>query len=372
MRFDIITVVWGEAFVDIFLRLAVPNQLTAGNLLFFGDKPDSVIYKVLTTTRDAATLRASPTFAKVAAAVPVEIVLVDAVNREERYAALSECHRRAIAAADARDAALIFLSPDSLWADGTFRRLWDLAESGRRAVLVAGIRVMKETFVPAYLEEVDRVGVALGPRELLRLALAHLHPVTRALFWDAPTFFYFPSNLYWRVADEGFLARCYHLHPLLVNPRRRGLLPASTIDADYLMLACPDPEDLHVVTDSDELLGIEISPADHFGAMPQRPARVADVALWTRYYASPHHLGFARHKLRFHQQDCTKAWEPVEDASERVLEAIDFRRRHPMLLAGRIVRRNIVRAGTSLLRLFLNEKRLRALRRILIRLRILR
>lgn len=374
IHFHIITVVWGDAYVDLFLDFALPNQLTPGNLLFFAGRWEQVTYKILTTSADAQRIKAAPIFVRLSAAVPIEFMLIDDADRSNTHGGLTECHRRAIKAADAQEAALIFLSPDSIWSDGTFRRLVEIAESGKRAVFTAGIRVTKESFIPAYQAATARAApdsAPLAPRQLVALALPHLHPFTRTLFWDDPEIFYFPSNLYWRVGDEGFLARCFHIHPLLVHPVRRGLLPVSTIDDDYLMLACPDPEDFYVVEDSDDLVGFEISRADHFGTMHLKKRSVTDVAFWARYHATPHHLSLAQKKLRFHQCDCSEAWRAVAEASDRVLADIDYRRRRPLLfLAPRILKRRMVRIVANGLRLFVNEQKVMALWNTLVRLKI--
>jgi hypothetical protein len=368
MHFDIITVVWGEAYLDLFTRLALPNQLTPGNLGCFRDGPHTATYKIMTTAQDAAALQQTPVFAQLADALPVEIVPIDDVNRGRRYDALSECHRRAIRAANARGAGLIFLSPDAIWSEGAFRHVCELLEQKWRAVLVAGLRVTRETFVPDYLAR----GSPRSPRAMVGLAQAHLHPVSRSLFWDAECFSYFPSHLYWRVAAEGFLARCFHLHPLAVQPSCRGLVPSSTIDADYLLRACPDLAELYVVRDSDELVGVEISSEGQFGSMPAHRAGATDVAFWARYHTNAHHLELVRQPIRFHHGECTSAWTEAEEQSERLLDDIDFQRLHALrFFPGRICRRAVVRAGTRLLQLLLPDRQLETLRAALVRWKLL-
>src|SRR5688572_8656269 len=118
LQIHFITVVWGRAFLKMYLDLCLPNQLTSGNLLFFQDKPGSATYKILTTSQDLEVLRAAPIVSRLAEVLPVEFRLIDDVDRSEPYSALTECHNRAIREADQAGAAMVFLTPDSLWSNG--------------------------------------------------------------------------------------------------------------------------------------------------------------------------------------------------------------------------------------------------------------
>jgi hypothetical protein len=338
LRFHFITAVWGEAYTELFLRLVLPNQLSAGNLGFFRDKPGSATFKVYTTQRDAERIRASPAYARLAEAVTPDISLVEDIDLSGKYSALTQCHRRAIASADAVGAALVFLSPDLIWSDGTFRRLWQLAHTGTRVVMVGSIRVAKETFVPEYLARhlSPAVGMAgVGSRPLVALALKHLHPLSQSLFWDSDRFDSIgPSHLYWRVGSDGMLVRAFHLHPLMVNPVVRGLLPSSTIDADYTPLACPDPRAVYVVQDSDEIAGFEISARGQFGSFRPKRARVADVAFYARYWTQAHHLNFVDRSIRIHAGELSSAWHSIERESDEVVAAVHRYLRWPAVYLG--------------------------------------
>jgi hypothetical protein len=359
LKLHFITAVWGRVYTDLFLQVVLPNQLSAGNLLYFRDKPDSVTFKIYTTKADAEYMRTSPCYAQLTAAVPVEIVHLDDVDLSGKYTALTECHRRAIRSADAAGAALVFLSPDAIWSDGTFKRVWELGQAGTRVVMVGSIRVVKETFVPEYLAQhfsPDECSAGVPARELVKLAMRHLHPLTESLFWDSERFGLGPSHVYWRVGDDGILARCYHLHPLMVNPLVRGLLPSSTVDADYTPLACPDPQSLYVAEDSDEIAGFEISAREQFGNFKARKFSAADTAFYARYWTQSHHRKFVRHPIRFHGSSLSPQWQEVERLSDRVLDKVELYLRFPaVFLGGKILRRAGRKALKYLLLPFLGK-----------------
>ena len=359
LQLHFITAVWGRTYTDLFLQVVVPNQLSAGNLLYFRDKPGSALFKIYTTKADAEYIRASPCYAQLAAAVPVEFVLFDDVDLGAKYEALIECHRRAIRSADETGAALVFLSPDAIWSDGTFRRLWELGRAGTRVVMSGSIRVTKETFVPEYLARhysAPTCSAGIGSRELVKLAMRHLHPLSQSLFWDSDHFGLGPSHIYWRVGEDGVLGRCFHLHPLMVNPQVRGLLPKSTVDADYTPLACPDPESLYVAEDSDEIACFEISARDQFGTFAPNRFNAADVAFYARYWTQEHHRKFVHHPIRYHGSELSPQWKEAEEASARVLESVERCLRYPALyLGGRILRRGGRKMAKYLLLPFLGK-----------------
>ena len=368
LHFHFITGVWGESYTGLFLQAVLPNQLTPGNLLFFRDKPGAATYKIYTTRPDAERIRAARCYAELAQAVRVEFVYLENMDLGAKYAALTECHRRAIGAADEVEAALVFLSPDAVWSEGTFQRLWQLGQAGTRVVMVGSIRLVKETFVPQYLAQhasTDCSAPVTG-RQLVGLALQHLHPLSESLFWDSPRFSSGPSHLYWRVGAEGILLRCFHLHPLMVNPVVRGLLPSSTVDADYTPLACPDPQSLYVVEDSDEIACFEISREAQFGTFAPRRFSAADTAFYARYWTQAHHRKFVRHPIRFHASELSPQWQDVERASDRVLDDIERYLRNPLRLAPRIALRAGRKAVRHALVPFVGEGRFERLKKRLL------
>jgi len=332
VNFRFVNVVWGDTYTDLFLNVVLPNQLSSGNLGIFRGR-EGAVYRIYTTSKDAENIKISPAFLKLSGIMSSEIALIDDVNIENKYSALIECHRRAIRAAGNDCAALVFLSPDVIYADGTFTNLTRLAAAGNRAVMVATIRLVKETFVPVFLERCyskDDLTAPISSRELVKLALNHLHPITKSLFWHSTEFNReWPSHLYWGIGQEGLLARCFNPSTLMVNPRRRGILPRSTVDNDYVLLACPNPEDLYVVEDSDEIAGFEISSLSepvgqmvHWGKIERNVSNIIEVAAWAKYHTNSHHREFLRHRIRFHFNDVSENWYKVEHLSDKVVDTI--------------------------------------------------
>lgn len=258
--FDVVTAVWGSEFIRLFLDLCVPNQLSAGNLAAL---PRGSRYRIFTTPADRAVLAASLVLDEVRRTLPVDIVEVEMAVADSRYGMMTACHRRAVRDAAEARAALIFLAADVVMSEQTLAAVVRMHAGGARAVLSTGLRLCRESFLAAWRNHSD--ARALPPRDLVRLAMRHLHPSTDSQFVDGSSTNQVPTSVYWpvRTGDEldGILVRSLHLHPLMIDPVIRALVPQGTVDGHYLMECCPDADQFLVVTDSDEFALFELTPA---------------------------------------------------------------------------------------------------------------
>jgi hypothetical protein len=326
--FHLITVVWGRNFVRTYLDLILPTQLSPGNLPAFADAPGS-LYKVYTTTADAQVIRNDPRFIEAERHLRTQIIEFAPSPEGLEFDAMIQNHRRAIIEANAVAAVIIVLSPDAICADGSFAALRRLHQAGKRLVLLTGFRASLDALsqLLPQMAPPDACGaVTLPPRLLMRMALAHPHPISRALFWDAESFTYHPSNLYWWVRKEpprAILARCFHLHPLMVDPERKDLAPESSIDDDYIHTACPNPDTHHIVTDSDEIACVELSREDHLGnSVGDVRASVTTVAVWCFSFCNKTHLNLAQQAILLHDGPAPAQKAAVEARSHKLVERI--------------------------------------------------
>lgn len=262
--YHVVTAVWGSAFIELFLDVCIPNQLSPGNLQAL---PAGSRYRIFTGHADYASLAASPQLDAVRRLLPVDVVEADLTELDPQanpntYKMMTACHRRAVADAAAVEAGLIFLAPDFILGEGTLEGLVRLHAGGARAVLTANLRLSRESFLADWTARGG--GSPVSSRELVGLGLRHLHPATASCFVDGPTSNDFPTSVYFPVRSgdhvDGLLVRAFHLHPMLVDPVRRAQLPDTTIDGHYLAHACPDVEQCIVVQDSDDVVAFELTP----------------------------------------------------------------------------------------------------------------
>lgn len=335
-RFHVVTSVWGKAYTQTFIDVALPSVLSPGNLPALGD-PEQNLYQIVTTAADQATIEASPAFERLSAVMPVQVDLIEIpAEAADRHKLQSYCNRLGIMTADARDAAIVFFNPDVIIADGGMRSLARMVAEGKRAINVLGIRMIREQVLPALRTKYrspDAAQLTISPRQLIGLALRNLHPLNMMHVYDAPGFDVLPSAIFWRIGQEALIAHCFHLHPMCVYPRVKNAPFSTTIDDDYLKAACPNPDEEYVVLDSDEFCACEMSSLDRFNGSIGRVGGDADFAEWAKAYAKPHHLELFCHRISLRGENVDEAaWQAVALESDQVVgrivrEVVDARLR---------------------------------------------
>jgi len=349
--FHFLTPVWGEAYTQLYLDVVIPAQLAAGNLPAFKDAPGSR-YVIFTRPSDREIIRAAPIFKLLTDTIDVSFELIE----EEIKAVhdmMSTCFRRGIAAAATADAAVLFLTPDLVFADGSFATLRRLAEAGKDVVFIPAIRTLKHSIMLA-LQEGYKHGriIRIEPRDLVRLALDNMHPLADSSLWEEGEDDLIPANLYWRVNNEGITARCFHLHPVLVNSQRKKVVFFGTVDDDFFCAACPETSRDHVVTDSDELFAIELSDPERYFTTGFKKGCVADAAEWAEQFTHTRHRKLFEATIRMHTGSRNlQAWNEVETRASQTAHLIkqDLSRSTWLLLLAcastRLLRRLIRRSN---------------------------
>lgn len=367
MKFHLSTPVWGGSFIEFFLNFALPNFLSAGNLETLAREHECV-YEIYTTTKNAETIGENAVFQRLTDLCEARIIPVDGLLASSDFAKvypmMKKCNEMAISSAEAEEAVMVLLSPDALFSDGTFARLGKLAMEGARVVMLPECRIRKDPFLadyaPALAAMPDRT--ALPSRDLVRIALKHLHPITKSYFVDAKHFNSAPYKIYWRVGDEGMLGHCLILHPIMIHPERSVKNIYQTIDSDYITRACPSVNSYHIVDDSDEMVGFEFSgESDSFledRNVPLHERQRFTPYLFATFVAANQHTvskAILRKAVKIHSGDLNSKWERAERQSKktiRLCRQISLIARkslaHPNLLAlNRVTRVVIFGAGAG-------------------------
>jgi hypothetical protein len=321
-NYRMILPVWGEQFVSRFIHFALPSQLAPANLPSLPG--DRCTYHIFTPSRDAERIRCSPAFERLRSLMPVLFESIDDLYLGHAYAAMTECHNRGLGRGRKEDCAFVFLSPDALWSDGSFRRMHELITSGIRAVVLAGPRITAETALPMVREKFSQADTAfrLTGRELAGLILGHMHPTARAFIWG-PGGNRAAGHYCWLVGSQGMLIRASHLHPVAVRPISREARLSTNLDGDFMRRCCPDVGQIHVVTDSDEMCGVEFSTAEYLdGYYGDTPLPREKHLEFLERNTDAHHWEYLRRCIRIHVTDMGADWNDVEAQSNAVINEL--------------------------------------------------
>lgn len=204
-----------------------------------------------------------------------------------KYIVKGNCYRRALREASGRGTAVALLNADVVLADGFVRTTMDLLYDGVRVIEVAGPRGLRDPIGHALrsrYSEASGVSIKINPIELSALWFRRIHPLLAMHFVDGPEGEPFhPSHLYWRVGNDGVIARCFHLYPIVVWPRDTSANFRTTIDDDLVSNLRFSQREVFVADDSRKMFCCELSPPEQYvGHM----ARRGDFDSYVAFYGS--------------------------------------------------------------------------------------
>lgn len=326
--FDFLLPIWGRRHIDYFMGFVAPSLLAPGNLPALAGDDATLVF--LTRRQDRRRIEAWDSFKRLSCHTKIRFLDIDRILTEEQQAhRLHRCYQLGLAS-EPRDHTrvhFVFLNSDVIFADGDCRFLRRMAGEGVRCLMEAVFRANVLTLLGPLSQRLDSEGrLCLPPRELVEIGLQHMHPATVCSLWDeAKTANRLANRLYWRAGSEGLLARNYLMHPLMVRPVERIERFEGFVDYAYVPMACPDPSDRRVITDSDDFFRLEFADplhetyeiADHgFSAESFMPS----LASWT----TREHRDFARTSTRYHVgRKSSQAWAAAEVAAQSAVEALE-------------------------------------------------
>lgn len=355
MKIDFIQVAWGERYRELLLNTALPHDLSPNNLGSCAGDPECR-YRIFTTPNDAVAIRDHASVAALRKLIYVDIIEVADLGNGNKYLQMSRCHAQAISDARITGAALVFLSPDGLWSDGTFKRLRELIVVGVPLVVAATPRCI----APLFWRQRGSLSSPLGSRELVRLIQGSLSDRADQLDWSSWTFgvsqesggqaSIWPSHLYWRhPAGAGLLVHGFHLHPLMVRQTASDLDFVSVDSSQFIAQTCPDARDIYIVEDSDELVGCTLDSPDD----PSRPRllpvpKPREISDWAMQHAGSQQLVFFTRPIYFHEADMRHGQGTWLSTRQRAAVLVArVRVRHSLRTARVFVTRETSRVGVS-------------------------
>src|SRR6266540_4781301 len=118
----IVNPVWGEAYVERFLKLSLPAQLSAKNIQAM--PVDRTRYLIYTIDRHMQAIRQSEAFRRLEELIPVSLLSLDDLpdprTNPNPHELQTAAFNRGLRFGRGQNAAFIFLTPDVLLADGAF------------------------------------------------------------------------------------------------------------------------------------------------------------------------------------------------------------------------------------------------------------
>lgn len=317
INYCIVVPVWGDLYIDIFLNVSLPTQLSVNNLPFIGKRGD-VVYRIYTRPNDVSKFIVSQTYSRLSECIATEIIPVEQINFNgaHHYEPFNACYRMGMSDANKDNAAVLFLTADQIWADGTLSRVIALGDIGYKAIMISGPRINQETAIQEILKfKSADCSITISPRQAVQMSIDHMHPWDKSLYMDSDNHGRPASFVYWAVGSEGYIMRCLHLHPILVNPKGKFPRFTRTIDGgNFIQKVCPDFNDMYIIQDSDEAMYFSVAPAEQSAEwinLPKIDSR--GFAKWARSTGiSRHNTFYLQHPINFHTNDISQNWDSIK------------------------------------------------------------
>lgn len=337
-------IVWGDDYIDEFLRYSLPTLLGDGNIDGV-TVPRDAPFVVMTRQQDWRRLREAPPFRILESRVAVEFRELTEDKGRSKYHRVSQAqHEVLCAAAPAKYVVLVY--PDFIWSAGALRNAFSRLAAGAKAIF-APVPTVSPASAHGLLkrfEAVDSTGArscTVPASEIVATCLEHHHPMWDGFDWDKGRFTDSPACLKWTVSDNAWLIRCLHLHPVALrvqadNPLYFAEIEVS-LDGEYGPRLFDDLDDIYFSTDSDELALLSLREPD----TPPLPvdgvdARVSSVARWAERHASVLNKMMLEVTFCWHAGPVDRdAWTRTKERSDRIVRQIQFR----LSIPDRILRR---------------------------------
>jgi len=334
--------VWGYQFIGRFLEFCLPTLLAPNNIPAIA-RELPCRFVLLSSVADEPIIRSHPAWQKLERHCACEIRSIDdLITQGNHTATITLAFERVLRqSGDAmRDTCFIFLMSDYLVADGSLKTALRKIQTGAGAVLAGNFQIIAEDAAPLLRQRLDHESheIVLPPRDLVRWALAHLHPATVAnivnfgLTHNAHT-----NRLFWRVDENCLIGRFYLMHPIAIHPETSDFVVGSSWDYSFVPELCPSGN-IAALTDSDDYLVVELQRRDYeWENLRPGPVVAAKLAQSLAEWTTDYHRRNVAQTVVFHAADLpadlaqfiARSDAFVEDVRQTLATPALSHRRHP-------------------------------------------
>ncbi|WP_421879246.1 class I SAM-dependent methyltransferase [Pacificispira sp.] len=323
----VLLAMWGQDFIEQFFALSFPTLMAPGNLPGLAQEfPTEFVF--LTGARDRKAIEAHPEFRQLKAVCAVSFLEIDDLIIGTNYSTtVTLAYTRAMRSQGDKmlDTYFVFMVSDYIMADGSLRNLAGYMRRGVSGVYAGNFQIAHDEVYRPLREWVDpKTHVAtIPPRDLMRFALNHLHPVTIANFVDQPVSHNRHGNrLFWRIDDSTVAGRFFLMHMLCIKPELTDFQIGSSCDFSFIPELCPSGN-VAYITDSDEYLVVEHQMFAHeTGYLRGGPGSIEVLAHAFGDWSTEPHRKNANTMVVFHADGIPECTAEVERESQAYIDAL--------------------------------------------------
>jgi hypothetical protein len=300
----VITMAWGDRYIDDLVEITIPALLAPGNLPAFAEQFDCE-FVIVTETRLFDRLARSAAIAALLNFVDLRLVPIDDLLSPWYGITLTYALVRGFAdlGAAMMETHLVFLNADFIVADGSYRKLAEIIKRGERLVVSPSYCMNLEDTIDALRRRRDPTSwaLSLSHRELADIIIANRHNTIRAKTVNQRMFrIHRYDQFYWYVNEKTLLGRQMPIAVVYMRPER--VLTELPTFWDYGVISeyCPTVKPW-VFADSDDFLMGELRSEGTFRELLHLGwPTVDEIAADLTSFTTKDHRDYGRHTLILH------------------------------------------------------------------------
>lgn len=339
--------IWGESYVDFFLRYTLPALLSPNNLPAVAQRAD-IIFEIMTTPSDLERLQSNTIFQQLTQLASIKITpLTEAAKnftipdpsvtnltskqlnfiKENKYSLQDYIYRMVLQNKTYANPLtyICCIVSDVIYADGFWNTMADIGEQGYDCVACLSARTVRENILST-LEQWRETNdtLVIPKRAMTKLAIQNLHPIYDIFFLQDREKMSTDAHQYmWRVDDNGIIIYTSTLQPIMYRSQAHVITYQKTIDHDFIT-RLPDIKKVYYLNDSDNAMSIEVSPQHYIVSynLAENDPDPQTMRMAMLHWANLGHLHFLKQPLRLHFRDIDKKWQKIEAQAQAEIDAL--------------------------------------------------
>jgi hypothetical protein len=303
----VITMAWGDRYVGDLLEIAIPALLAPGNLPALAEIFDCELV-IVTESRFFDRLERSAAIAALLRFADLRLVPIDDLLSPWYGITLTYALVRGFAdlGTAMTGTHLIFLNADFVVADGSYRKLAEVIQSGERLVVSPSYCMDLEATIETLYRRRDPAtgALSLAKRELAEIIISHRHNTIRAKTVNQQMFrIHRYDQFYWYVDERTLLARQMPIAVVYMRPERALTEMPTFWDYGVISEYCPTLKPC-VLGDSDDFLMAELRSEGTFREFLHLGwPTVDEIAADLSSFTTQDHRDYGRYALVLHSAD---------------------------------------------------------------------
>ncbi len=337
---EVVTVIWGEKYVQRWAELNAPSLLASGNIPTLAQDM-SVCLVFYTTSQDKDRIRALPVYQRLRQYASVRFMLMDRMLHEsahdllglrfaDKYVPMSAAHNHCIRLASKNKNFLFFNFPDIVWQNNFFEKIIQLIQKGKTNIYYySGPYLELESARKHFLGLIKDGVLSVDNQEMRDICARYRHP-SALLEYRRATLRYFGAimRMYSTGRKTGDIIHMSCYVPLVIRAEHT-FYTRSTIDADHLIYPLLNADSIEIISDNISLCVASLDSLEsQDNAMRWPPYNMErfskdfrlGMRLWNKIF-------FSR-SFRFYAEDTGNNldWRETEEFAEHdIKEVLQFR-----------------------------------------------